>query len=208
MLSIQKGKINIRSKSGFTLLEMIVSMGIFTIVAVIAVGSLVRITSLNRQAQAMQAAMNNINYILESMSREMRFGYKYHCLDGDLYNGGQISFQECGAGDDKAILFESTKFGPNNACRLVYAYWFINDNGKWSINKSQQTACNQSLNRDDSWPMIDPGNVTVTNIDIDVRAGNLGYAMFAIDMTGYSGAKENERSDFRIKTAVSQRIRD
>ena len=153
--------------SGFTLLEMIVSMGIFTIVAVIAVGSLVRITSLNRQAQSMQAAINNINYILESISREMRVGSEYYCVDASSYNGGEnLGNKECNAGS-KGVLFKSSKIKAKSGggeCNLIYGYWFTNNNNLWNISKSQQAECGDSLNRDGSLPLVDLGNVTITNV--------------------------------------------
>jgi prepilin-type N-terminal cleavage/methylation domain-containing protein len=198
-------------KSGFTLLEMIVSMGIFTIVAVIAVGSLVRITSLNRQAQSMQAAINNINYILESMSREMRVGSAYHCMNGNVFNGNSdtLTFRECPgeAASEKGILFRSSKTDATG-CGLLYAYWFKKDGDFWSLSKSQQSACNQSLKISESYPLVDTGNVKIEQVEFSTFRGALNHARFSIRLQGYSGAKENERNFFDVRTLVSQRIAD
>lgn len=203
--------------SGFTLLEMIVSLGIFTIVAVIAVGSLVRITSLNRQAQSMQAAMNNINYILESISREMRFSRKFHCVDnGTVYNPGagnnNIVFNACNKGNnfDKGLVFMTPKQDPSNPnCYLINAYWFVNDGQVRTIKKSQQDSCGQQLSANTATEMVDTGNVKLETADFSVSRPNPGeYALAWIRLAGYSGAKEKERNNFDIKTAVSQRIKD
>lgn len=196
-----------KKQSGFTLLEMIVSMGIFTIVAVIAVGSLVRITSLNRQAQAMQAATNNINYILESISREMRVGSHFHCIDGTTYNdNGNLAYKACNEGS-KGIVFISSKTaldGSGDVCNLEIAYWFVNNN----ISKSQQTACGETLRQDDSLQLVDTGNVTITGITFANNQGGLNYSRFDIGLVGYAGAKEKERTYFDVRTSVSQRIAD
>jgi prepilin-type N-terminal cleavage/methylation domain-containing protein len=210
---------NKRYNSGFTLLEMIVSLGIFTIVAVIAVGSLVRITSLNRQAQSMQAAMNNTNYILESISREMRFSKKFHCVPNDnSYNpgntNGNLSFQECNAGqglNGKGLVFMTPKQDPNDTnCYLINAYWFVSGgNQTMTIKKSQQNACGERLGSDTATEMIDTGNVTLQTADFTVSKPAGGeYALTWIHLAGYSGAKEKEKNYFDIKTAVSQRIKD
>ena len=120
-----------RYNSGFTLLEMIVALGIFSIVAVIAVGSLVKISSLNRASQSMQAALNNSNYILESISREMRFAKEYHCIDGTSYNGAEsLGYRECNQAGDKGILFKTPKQDPTRSCFLIYGYWFVTENQK------------------------------------------------------------------------------
>lgn len=203
---------NLQNNKGFTLLEMIVSMGIFTIVAVIAVGSLVRISSLNRQAQSLQAATNNINYILESMSREMRVGSTYHCADGAVYNGNgpELSFRECDGNGDKGILFKSSNVDDGNSCNLVYGYWFAKDpiTSNWSISKSQQNDCSDSIGRNSSLPLVDNNNVTIREVNFDNQPGGNGYSWFSIELKGYAGKKENEKVNFSIRTMISQRIKD
>lgn len=202
----------IKNNKGFTLLEMIVSMGIFTIVAVIAVGSLVRISSLNRQAQSLQAATNNINYILESMSREMRVGSTYHCTNAIVYNQGSagLTFNICDGNGDKGILFKSSNVD-NNGCNLVYGYWFKQDpiTSHWSISKSQQTTdCDSAITRESALPLVDDNNVTITDVDYDNQPGSNGYSRFSIELKGYAGKKDNEKVKFSIRTMISQRIKD
>lgn len=58
---------------------MIVSLGIFAVVAVIAVGALLKITDANKKAQTLKSSINNINFAMESMSREIRMGSNYYC---------------------------------------------------------------------------------------------------------------------------------
>jgi len=197
---------------GFTLLEMIVSLGIFSIIAVIAVGSLVRITSLNRQAQSLQAAMNNANYILESFSREMRFGSSFNCTTAESFSGENLSASGCNNGNgNKGILFKSAKTasrGNGTFCPLIYAYWFEDNGTYWDIKKSQQTSCGESISRNSALSLIDTRNVVITSVDFAVITGNLSYSRSFIRLTGHSGIKEKEINDFDIWTQVSQRIRD
>jgi len=212
-----------KNKKGFTLLEMIVSLGIFSVVAVIAVGSLVRITSLNRQAQAMQSTMNNVNYVLESISREMRTGTHFHCLAGNSYAvNGSLVQKECkddlnkGKGD-KAILFESSKTaipssGVGEPCQLIYSYWFKKQNGNpnyWDIRKYQQKNCEDKiLSFGDATPLFDDKSIIVTNADFDIVSGGNNYSWATIRFAGYAGTKEKEKNNFDIRTGVSQRIKD
>ncbi len=207
-------KINIKNK-GFTLLEMIVSLGIFSVVAIIAVGSLVRITSLNRQAQTMQAAMNNINYILESMSREMRFGSNYNCDTAMTVNPGSdnsLSSKECNSNPGtKAILFHSAKTDPSDPnCNLIYAYWFDSPSGSnsWNILKSKQSRCGDTLSKNNASSLIDQKNVFISDIKFSVTEGAEGYSWATIRVTGYAGTKEREKNYFDIRTGISQRIKD
>lgn len=198
---------NKKQSSGFTLLEMIVALGIFTLVAVIATGSLVRITGLNRRAQALQSAMNNIGFVLESMSREMRFGSKIHCVNSDTIGSGNIDDMSstCDSSNSIGIVFRSSK--PGSDCQLAYAYWF-KESGVPILKKFQQTSCNNVVKLSEASNLIDSTNVKITNITFSVTSGTLGYSLAKVSLAGYSGIKESEKNYFDIRTAVSQRIPD
>ena len=64
-------------KRGFTLIEMIMSVAVFTVVALIAAGSLLAIADANRKAQAFKSVVNNLNFALESVARNLRTGSGY-----------------------------------------------------------------------------------------------------------------------------------
>lgn len=62
---------------GFTLIEMIMSVGVFTVVALIAAGALLAVADANRKAQAFKSVVNNLNFALESVARNLRTGSGY-----------------------------------------------------------------------------------------------------------------------------------
>jgi len=66
-------------QSGFTLIEMIVSLGVFSVVATTAVGAMLILISTNQQLQAEQSVMTNLAFALDTMTREIRTGYFYYC---------------------------------------------------------------------------------------------------------------------------------
>jgi len=59
-------------KNGFTLIEMLVAVSLFVFVMLIGVGVLLSIIDANRKARALSSVMNNLNFALESMSRNIR----------------------------------------------------------------------------------------------------------------------------------------
>lgn len=70
---------------GFTLIEVMVSVAIFSVVMTIALGSLLAMSSSDRRAEALKSVVNNLNFALDSMGRSIRTGYSYHCdSTGDL----------------------------------------------------------------------------------------------------------------------------
>ena len=70
---------------GFTLIEVMVAVTIFSVVMTVALGSLLAMSESNRRAEALKSVINNLNFSLENMSRSIRTGYNYHCgTGGDL----------------------------------------------------------------------------------------------------------------------------
>lgn len=67
----------IPKSDGFTLIELVVSVGIFAIVMVMSVSVLLTIVDLDRKAQSMKSIMNNLGFALESMSRDIKVGFNY-----------------------------------------------------------------------------------------------------------------------------------
>ncbi|KXJ99089.1 MAG: hypothetical protein UZ19_OD1000511 [Parcubacteria bacterium OLB19] len=147
-------KIN-NHNQGFSLIEMIVALGIFSIVVTTAVGSLIVVISNNQKLQAEQSAMTNLAFALDSMTREIRMGYAYVCagvnnksgttgrmFDDDRTEHGEMDdtqTRDCGADDNasdktyRGISFveggESLSDGASNN-RILYYYDGSGDVGK------------------------------------------------------------------------------
>lgn len=66
-------------QKGFTLIELMTALSIFIIVITISMGSILGVFNANRKSKSLKTVMSNLNLTLESMSREMRYGQKYHC---------------------------------------------------------------------------------------------------------------------------------
>lgn len=74
-------------QSGFTLIEMIVSLGVFSVVVTIAVGALLILIASNRQLQDEQSILSNLSFALDSMTRDIRTGTHYYCDAATSYGG-------------------------------------------------------------------------------------------------------------------------
>ncbi len=66
-----------RSSRGFTLLEMIVAVGIFSVIVLLATGAYLTLINLNRQIQATNTVVTNLSFVLENMARNIRTGTNY-----------------------------------------------------------------------------------------------------------------------------------
>ena len=92
-----------RLLTGFTLIEIMVAMSLFAIVAVIVSGALITVSDVNRKAQAIKLAMDNVAFAMDSMVFNLREGGNYGCAS--LGSSGT----PCSPGDP--IVFESTRAG-------------------------------------------------------------------------------------------------
>jgi prepilin-type N-terminal cleavage/methylation domain-containing protein len=68
-----------KKAQGFTLIEVMVSVAIFSVVMVMALGALLALSTADRKAESLKAAINNLNFALDAMSRSIRTGTNYHC---------------------------------------------------------------------------------------------------------------------------------
>jgi prepilin-type N-terminal cleavage/methylation domain-containing protein len=93
-----------KSQKGFSLIELMVSLTIFSIVMTVAMGTLLILIDANGKAQALSGAMTNVSFAMDSMSRSLRTGKNFKCANsisttdltnatvGNCTNGSAIVF--------------------------------------------------------------------------------------------------------------------
>lgn len=197
-----------KQNGGFTLIEIIVSLAIFTTVAVISVGALLRIMDANRKSISIKTVTNNVNFALESMTREMRVGSKYFIDSsisspiGKSYTPTENTLQDVNiASGNWVIAFNSSKTSDvNGPCNLIYAYRF---NGTTLQKAQQSNDCNNPI-VDGDFKNIVSSDVIFTKAIARVDARFKPRIEFLF--SGYSGIKDKEKVNFNIQTKVSQRI--
>lgn len=108
------------AQHGFTLVEMIVSLALFSVVVTISVGALLMLIASNEQLQDEQSVMTNLSFAIDSMTRELRTGTFYYC-DSSANNTGNNIFNPgtnvhdgpSGLGEDTADCSTGRPSGPN-----------------------------------------------------------------------------------------------
>ena len=173
------------NKRGFTLIELMTAVSIFTIVMAISLGSIVGIFHANRKARTMKTAMSNLNLAMESMAKEMRFGRVYHCGS----SGQESSPQNCSGGG----TFMS--FMGNDSAQITYR--FNNQALEKKIgNGSYITVTAPEL-------IIDTG----TFYTVGSGTGDTLQPKVLIIIKAHAGT-DRSRSDMVLQTLVSQRALD
>lgn len=97
--------------SGYTLIELLVAIGLFLVVVTIAVGGFTRALRTQRQVQQLIAAQSNVSLAIEQMAREIRTGTNF--CDGTVVDGASMT---CSSVTDPVEL----KF--RNALGKIVAY--------------------------------------------------------------------------------------
>ncbi|MFN3188393.1 MAG: type II secretion system protein J [Candidatus Paceibacteria bacterium] len=72
---------------GFTLIEMLVSLALFTIVSTITVGALLSLIGGNQRLVKQQTLTSSAIFSLDNMTREIRTGNYYYCGDSAASRG-------------------------------------------------------------------------------------------------------------------------
>lgn len=85
-----------KGSRGFTLVELMIATTLFTAIMMMGVGSLVVSSNSARAAQKLRVAVDNVNFAMESMTRELRMGSLYECSDS--VNLRVPVFQDCPLG--------------------------------------------------------------------------------------------------------------
>ena len=73
-----------KTKFGFTIIETMIAISLFLVVVMIGINSLLNASVIHQKSQDLRSIVDNLNFIMEDMSKNIRTGYNYHCfVSGD-----------------------------------------------------------------------------------------------------------------------------
>jgi prepilin-type N-terminal cleavage/methylation domain-containing protein len=195
--------------SGFTLVEMIVSLGIFTIALFIATSSFLAVVNADRKARGTRIALDNLNLTLEDMSRKMKTGNSYSC-------GGNPGVADCTTTPIPSVFALTDQ----NGLRIIYKRGIGNGAVAGGVGLSGCGAGYSAtegcvLRSEDGGGSFLPATspeINITSLKFVVR----GSALFPDKtqptvLVGIEGALGNQVStqvDFKIQTTITQRAYD
>jgi len=202
-------------KKGFTLVEVLVSVTIFTVVAIVGITAVIVAKSAYEKNQAIRATSDSLMFILDDISRTARLGDYYRCIDQNLINlqdtGTPLDGQNC-----RGVSFEPFwNIDPDSSeDQLIYIFAETVDP---ETNESMGALFARSLD-DQSLDSIDVSGesfqrITPRNINIDIsRSGFdiIGAEDFTsqprIIMRIYGEIVErNQTTQISLQTTISQR---
>jgi prepilin-type N-terminal cleavage/methylation domain-containing protein len=194
-----------KQDKGFTLIEMLVSVALFSVVMLIAGATLLSLVYANRKAQALQSVMNNLNITLDDMVRNVRMGSNYRC--GSESAPTAPNFGDCSSGGTSLYF---TPFGEDPTNSADDIGYLIGTGGACAVGRICVTQKGQN-GVVETVPISAP-EVQITNMKFYVIGTNPAVdggtiqpkVLFTI--TGQAGLQANTKTTFQIQATAVQRV--
>lgn len=189
---------------GFTLIEMLVAVGLFSVVMLVSVAAILSIIGNNKKAQGINNVVNNLNFAIESMVRDMKTGFLYKC--GGAWPITQTIDGLCPSSTSPVdkVAFFSTLTGTPTAVE----YSFVaptTENGVYIPGHIVKRIAPNTNSVD----LTSKSDVDIQSVKMYVSSPTPGSGsqpgIFLI-ITGKANILEDEVTEFGLQTFISQRI--
>lgn len=189
------------TQHGFSLIELLVSLSLFTVVILMAVGTLLVLIDANAKAQSTQDVMMNLTFALDSMTREIRTGRSYYCTDTLPSSISEDSTLDCVEGTGLSIVEGGSSLtAGTGGSRIAY--------------RLADGAVERRVG-DGSWLPLTSDVVTITDMYFTVtgtdtysESADLEQPTVTVFIEGTAGERADARSNFSIQTTVTRRTLD
>lgn len=175
--------------SGFTLVELLVAIAVFIVVMTISLGSILSIMDASRKAKNLKTMMTNLNFSIDVMAREIKFGKKYYC--GIDVTNPHIATQNCSSGGTSITFTTST--------------------GVDTIYTLSSGQIQKSINHGGTYIGVTSPEVTIQDLKFFVLGSTFADTIqpkVLVLIRGYAGSKPTTQSSFVLQTTLSQRELD
>ncbi|MFZ2038375.1 MAG: type II secretion system protein [Minisyncoccia bacterium] len=182
-------QIKTKNNRGFTLVETLVAVGLFSVIMTMGVSALMTILGANAKAQNIKTAVNNVNFAVETISSALMTS-----IPGSIYclNSGSDTRIDCeeGVGYEGIEFEKQTKTPPN----ILYKIFFDGDNlmiKKGNILESVLIPASIKINNKEIFHVSIPSYSETKRIEI------------VLDGTTGSSARGTETT-FNLQTGVTK----
>ena len=186
---------------GFTLIEVMVSVSIFTIIVTVGIIALLTINDAYRKSQTQRQAIDSLTYMMESMSRRIRTAATWD-----------------GAGYD---LLPTTSFAIHDQDNIGVTYTWDQVKGELLMSISDPASIDPGVPTTTGIPYnLTPENVHITNTLPDgtllpgggvtfkaLKTNPSGQGYVQINIGGYV-TNGKEVTPFSFQTGISKRVTD
>jgi len=184
-------KIFKNKNKGFTLIELIVSLGLFTVVMMISTGALLSLSDTNKKVQSMRVAFDNLNFALESISREIRMGSVYTC-------NPPLS--------SPPLILSRSDTGSNCKNNGYNTIAFVSQDGKTVVYRLKNSIVQRSRDGGSNFSDLTSGNVVVNDLKFYVGGAQTSKNQPRVTILIKGTAGDKILSKFQVQTTITQRV--
>jgi len=213
---------NKKRNTGFTIIETMISVSLFIVIVMAGMGALLNANLLHQKSQDMRSIMDNLSFVMDDMSRNLRTGYNYRCItsESDLSSYNIIATAQSGQ-NCWGIAFENqngTPYEYDPVTRLLldrhgedqWVYEIVSElRGSVTIHYIRK-----STDSGATWVQLTPDEVYIDGISgfsvlgaEPPSQGNKQQPFVTIKLVGTITYK-NIITPFSLQTSVSQRALD
>lgn len=215
-----------KQNKGFTLVEVMVSLMMFTFVVVVALSTLIVSNNSAKKSVSIKTVIDNIQYSMELFTRTARLGSAYTCIDDLSISSGFLAMdtvegENCITGSGQGVAFYVVD--PTSVPNVTDRYAFYMDN-KLGTDIGRIVRC---IERDvfpggvvvpsippmslsvigNSCQYLTSEQIDIKNFEIDVQGATLAdqkQPSIKVKMYGIVNAPEGS-TDLYLQTFISQR---
>ena len=194
---------HITKQRGYTIIETMIAISLFLVVVMFGMTSLLNANLVSRKTQDLRSILDNLSFIMDDISRNLRTGYDYRCYDisasGPVVTGVP---QSCAKG--WAIIFKPQTYSSADTNQMAYSV----TGGK--IYKSTDSGANF---------------IPVTLDEVTIQTVSASYSPFSVLGAPSPGSSDYQQpfviirlvgtitykgvdTKFSLQTSVSQRLID
>ena len=180
-----------------------IAVSLFIIIVMIGMGALLNANLLHQKSRDMRSVIDNLSFVMEDISRNLRTGYNYYCITG---NDTVPSVSASKSGQDCwGIAFEPS--GGGN----VWAYEIVSE----TISGVTTHYIRRSTDAGATWVQLTPDQVVIDTLASSFSVtgaeppseGDQAQPLATIRLDGKI-LFENIYSPFSIQTSASERLID
>lgn len=178
--------------TGFTLIEMIVSLGVFSVALLISISAILSVSAAQKKAVALQNAEDNFRFAFEAIAKEIRTGRDFFC-DDVAPPPGYVP-KDCATGE-RLLTFQ-------NARGQTISYEYESNSGRLqkTVDRLSTTFLTSGLVHINDFKFYVVGTGAAT--------ADLRQPRVTMLLKGTAGVSEAEQVTLRLQTTVSQRRLD
>ena len=179
------------SRGGYTIIETMIAISLFIIIVMMAMNSLLNANVVNNKSQKVRSIMDNLSFIMEDMSRNIRTGTTYVCI-GQVPTPPLVAKSGLGCG---GIAFKPVSGGS------MWVYYVWNNGQTNGLYRQVDAGAPVKLTPDDV-------NITSSSV-FDILGAepppDAQQPFVIIRLVGTVNSSPGVNSSFSLQTAVSER---